>query len=388
MRIGISVLTHSGHSVWENGLGQNVCYFAQLLRGLPFVTDIVLLNCGDQNALAPEVEAAALGLRLIAPREATDLVDVVFEMGGGLDVEWLDHMRALGKKVVFFCCGQPYVGLIEPTIFKKDGYFARATRCDEIWILEKDREFAPMLRALHRCPVVEVPFLWDPVFVEQRVRAVEAAGLTFGYQPMPDLVSPRRLRVSIFEPNISVVKCCTIPLLICEAAHRIDAEAIDRVHVLNSVQMKDHPTFSFMTSSLELGKKNKLHLDHRHDFVGYASQYVDAVVAHQWNNTQNIVYLDALYGGYPLIHNSPWLGTVGYFYTESRVNEGAGQLLNAAYMHDVAFRDYQAETRAFLARLSPANAKNRSDYARTLLAIGGANLPRSNGRRAACRAVA
>ncbi|MBR8334152.1 DUF2827 family protein [Burkholderia ambifaria] len=382
MRIGISVLTHAKHSVWENGLGQNVCFFVQMLRGLPFVTDIVLLNCGDQHTLAPEVDAAAFGLRLVAPRDATDLVDVVFEMGGGLDVEWLDHVRAQGKKVVYFCCGQPYVGLVEPTIFKKDGYFTRATRCDEVWILGKDRAFAPMLRALHRCPVVEMPFLWDPVFVEQRISAVQAAGMRFGYQPVPGMASPRRLRVGIFEPNISVVKCCTLPLLICDTVFRRDTHAIERVHVLNSVQMKDHPTFSFMTGSLDLGKRGKLHLDHRHDFVGYASQFVDAVVAHQWQNEQNIAYLDALYGGYPLIHNSPWLGTVGYAYNDSNVEEAASQLLNAAYMHDVAHEDYVGEARAFLARLAPTHARNRSDYARTLLA-----LVRTGGRRTAERGL-
>ncbi|QVN21293.1 DUF2827 family protein [Burkholderia pyrrocinia] len=369
MRIGISVLTHAGQSVWENGLGQNVFFLVQLLQKIPFVTEIVLLNCGDQRHVASEAGDALPGIRLVAPRDATDLIDLVFEMGGGLDVEWLDHIRARGKKVVFFCCGQPYAGLIEPTVFKKNGYFSRATRCDEVWMLSKDRAFAPMLRALHRCPVVEVPFLWDPVFIEQRIRTVEAAGLQFGYQVMPEPISPRRLRTAIFEPNISVVKCCTIPLLICDVAFRRDAASIERVHVLNSIHMKDHPTFSFLTSSLALNENGKLCLDQRHDFVGYISQYGDAIVAHQWHNDQNIAYLDALYGGYPLIHNSPWLEAVGYYYPDSNVEEGAGQLLNAAYMHDLAHEDYVTQARGFLAQLSPDHPRNQSDYARALLAL-------------------
>ncbi|WP_321800200.1 DUF2827 family protein [Burkholderia sp. BCC1988] len=363
------MLTHAGHSVWENGLGQNVFFLVQLLRELPFVTDIVLLNCGDQDQVSPEAEKAAFGARLVASRDAADLVDVVIEMGGGLEVEWLDYIRALGKKVVFLCCGQPYVGLIEPSVFKKGGYFTRATRCDEIWVLEKDREFIPMLRTLHRCPVIEIPFLWDPVFIEQRSREVEAAGLRFGYQPLPELVSPRRLRAAIFEPNISVVKCCTIPLLICDAAFRRDAAAIDRVHVLNSLHLKEHPTFSFLTGSLMLNEKGRLHLDHRHDFVGYVSQYVDAIVAHQWHNDQNIAYLDALYGGYPLVHNSPWLGSTGYFYSGSNVDEGADALLNVGYMHDIAHADYVEQARDFLKRLSPEHPRNLSGYARRLLAL-------------------
>lgn len=47
MRIGISVFTHAGQNVWENGLGQNVFYLARLLRTLPFVEEVLLLNCAD-----------------------------------------------------------------------------------------------------------------------------------------------------------------------------------------------------------------------------------------------------------------------------------------------------------------------------------------------------
>ncbi|MFP3632511.1 DUF2827 family protein, partial [Burkholderia sp. SIMBA_045] len=84
-----------------------------------------------------------------------------------------------------------------------------------------------------------------------------------------------------------------IPLLVCEAAARAEPESVSRVHVLNSVQMQRHPTFEFLTRSLELARDNKLQLDQRHDFVGYMSQFANAVVSHQWHNDQNILYLDA-----------------------------------------------------------------------------------------------
>ncbi|MEN8505384.1 MULTISPECIES: DUF2827 domain-containing protein [Paraburkholderia] len=370
MRIGISVLTHTGQSVWENGLGQNIFFFAQLLRALPFVTDVVLLDCGDQRELPPEAVNLAQEFRLVPPREATDLVDVVFEMGGGLDVEWLDHIRALGKKVVFFCCGQPYAGLVEPSVFKKSGYFSRAQRCDEIWILAKDLAFKPMLQTLHRCPVFEVPFLWNPVFIERRVALVAQAGFHFGYEPAPKRDTPRALRVAIFEPNISVVKCCVIPMLVCDEAFRKDPATIARMHVLNSIQMKDHPSFAFLTRSLDLHKHEKIHLDQRHDFVGYMSQHANAVVAHQWHNAQNIAYLDALYGGYPLVHNSPWLAELGYYYADSDIAAGGAQLVKAARDHDADHDAYMRRARAFLARLNPLDADNRAQYARRLLDLG------------------
>ncbi|MCZ8254234.1 MAG: DUF2827 family protein, partial [Polaromonas sp.] len=55
MRIGISVLTHAGQNIWENGLGQNVIFLAQAFQRLPFVESVVLLNGGDQQTMPPQV---------------------------------------------------------------------------------------------------------------------------------------------------------------------------------------------------------------------------------------------------------------------------------------------------------------------------------------------
>ncbi|RBB32227.1 DUF2827 domain-containing protein [Burkholderia reimsis] len=382
MRVGISVLTHEGQSIWENGLGQNVFFLAGLLRSLPAVSQVLLINCGDRTTVPHEAEALAQGYPLMAARAATDLVDVVIEMSGGLDLEWVDYIRALGKKVIFMCCGQPYVGLIEPSIFERRGFFSRAERCDEIWVLGKDRAFIPMLRSLHRCPVFEVPYLWDPVFLDARAKQVEQNGHAFGYvlrRRRTDGNQPHGLKVAILEPNISVNKCFAVPALICDEAYRKDSRAIERLDILNSVHMAEHPTFTFLTRSLKLHEKQKVHFYARHDFVGYMSQHADAVVSHQWGNDQNYLYLDALYGGYPLVHNSPWLMEAGYFYEGSNVKEGAAMLLFAAYEHDAGHDGYMRRARALFSRLSPHDAGNRAAYAQRLLHASRQTIARAVG---------
>ncbi len=363
-------MTHAGQSVWENGLGQNVIFLGRLLRSLPGVDDVVFLNCGDQSGLPDEVDALGFGFRLVKPREATDMIDVAIEMSGGLDVEWLDYLRALGKKVVFHCCGQPYAALAEPTVFDVTGFFSRAQRCDEIWILPSYRDLMPMLRTLHRCPVVEVPYLWDATFLERRAAFVGANGFTFGYHALGAReYTYRALRVGIFEPNISVTKTCSIPMLIGDAAYRANPDSVAELHVLNSIGMKDHPTFSFLANSLDLTRAGKARFDQRHDFVGYVSQHLDAIVSHQWHHSQNYLYLDALHGGYPLIHNSPWLHDVGYFYSGFDVAKGAQRLIEASREHDANLERYRSRAQAFLARLSPDAAHNASAYVRRLLAL-------------------
>jgi hypothetical protein len=46
-----------------------------------------------------------------------------------------------------------------------------------------------MLRVLHRCPVHEIPYIWSPQFLMQRVAELEKDGYSFGYtKRVPDAV--------------------------------------------------------------------------------------------------------------------------------------------------------------------------------------------------------
>jgi hypothetical protein len=368
MRIGISVITHAGQNVWENGLGQNTFHLARLFRALPFVERVVLLNCGDQDAVPSQAAEDAAEFPLLRPAEATDLIDVALEMGGALDLEWLDYIRALGKKVVFMACGQPYATLAEPNIFARGGYGARPDRCDELWVLPKDARFAPMLRVAHRCAVEVVPFLWSPVFLERSAAAVEANGQHFGWRPPPPGTHPG-LRAAIFEPNISVLKSGVIPLLICDEAYRRERGAVSQLRALNTAHMVEHPTFNFLAHSLDLVKDQKAVFLAREEFAGHMATQSDLVVSHQWLNDENYLYLDALWGGYPLVHNSPWIRDLGYYYPDFDIDAGAGQVLTAWRDHADNLDGYCARARAFIAPLDPLDPANRDAYGRRLLSL-------------------
>lgn len=380
IRIGISVVTQEGQSIWQNGLGQNVIFLAEAFQRLPFVESVVLIDVGKQKAMPHQVDTVAKNLRVLTLSESTDAVDVIVEMGGALDTQWLDLMRARGRKVVFYCCGQPYVGLIEPAVFSKPSHAPRPDRCDEIWLLPKDESYTPLMRTLHRCAVYTVPFIWHPQFIEQRIAEVAAHGFQYGYQPRAAATTAAAqregLRVAIFEPNISVVKTSSIPMLVCDEAYRTDRSSVAAMHVLNTLHIKDHPTMLHLANSLDLVREHKATFHGRHDIVGFMSQYADAVVSHQWQNDQNYMYLDALYGDYPLIHNSPWLREAGYYYCGFDAREGARQLLLAGQNHERTLGGYRERSQRLFDAVNPFSQANLDAYADRLL-----NLCRDSGWR-------
>jgi len=371
MRVGISVLSHESQSIWQNGLGQNVVFLAQAFQHLSLVDSVVLIDVGSEQKLPPEVDAIAPGLRIVTLQEATDDVDVIIEMAGALDCQWLDLMRARGRKVVYFCCGQPYVGLIEPAIFERPVYASRPDHCDEVWLMPKDRLYVPFLRTLHRCPAHIVPFIWHAAFVEARVAEVRAHALDFRFATS----SAAReaigggLRVAIFEPNISVVKAASIPMLVCDEAYRADRGSVSAMHVLNTLHMKDHLTMLHLANSLDLVREHRATFHGRHDTVGFMAQHADAVVAHQWGNDQNYSYLDVLYGDYPLIHNSPWLAGAGYYYPGFDAADGGRLLRDAARHHHEQLDAYRERSRAVFEAVNPFRQANLDVFETRLRAL-------------------
>jgi len=350
MRIGISTLSTAEQNIWSAGITQNALFLAKLLRSIPFVRDVVLLDVGSEDSLGPQADLDWFGTRMLKLPYAADQMDVIIEMAGAIDTPWLDLQRARGKKVVWHCVGQPYAGLVEGTLFRETGFFLRTERHDAIWLLPKDAAFIPMLRTLHRCQVEVAPYIWDSVFLSQRIDEISKLGLHFGYRARAEVAnSSKGWNLAIFEPNISPIKSGLISMLVVDAVCREAPDAIRHLHVLNTLHLVEHPTLLFFANSLDVVRQHKTVFTGRHDIGGFIGHHqVDAIVAHQWQNDQNYVYLDALYGGYPLIHNSPWLKHAGYYYPDFEVQQGAAQLRYAMASHDENLDGYAERSALYL----------------------------------------
>ncbi|HEY2751637.1 MAG TPA: DUF2827 family protein [Phenylobacterium sp.] len=366
LRVGISILSTEGRNVWNSGIDQNVYFLASLLDGIPFVDRVLLLDCGDQHRAPDDAGSFADRFPIVQLREADDLVDVVIELAGGLEREWCARFRARGGKIATHLCGHVYAPFVAQTIFDHRTYFSAEPR-DEIWILAKDQQFRAMLRAIHRCPVFETPYLWAPDFLDESAATMASQGLSFGYRP--GSLSAGGAVPAIFEPNISPMKVGIIPFLICEEMQRADPHALARVHFMNTAHMKNHHTLVSLVGNSDLYKVGKVRIEARDYFTKVMGGGANLVVSHQITWSQNYLYLDALHGNYPLIHNSTLFSDAGYYYPDSDVPAGVEQLRLAIADHDHNLDSYAARAAAKIASLSPDNRVNRDAYARRLLAL-------------------
>lgn len=372
INIGISVFATQGASIWNSGINQNLAFLVLLLRNSSHVGKVYLLNGGDSEKLPVGLGFDGLDALLVRPHEVTYDLDVVIEMGAQLPLEWLRHVHALGTRIVTFLVGHTYSGQCEGPMFGQPGGATfHDTPWHEVWILPHHAKTCePMLKTITRVPVLSMPHLWSPIFLDRQIAQLNQRGHHFGYRHGAAEAALSGWRVAIFEPNISVVKNCFIPMLVCDQAYRLQSDSVTRMMVMNTFHMKEHPTFNRFASHLDLTRDGKASYEPRIAFADCMAEHaMDAVVAHHWECGLNYAYYDALHGGYPLIHNSNFLrdASVGFYYPGFSAKAGGSTLLNAWSQEPGFWDDYRRQCATYLQRLAPTNPENIQAFMKRLL---------------------
>ena len=364
LRVGISLFVRKGNqSLWENGIFQNCLFLAQLLQRSPRVSEVFLVAGGgggdEADAMAFLKESPVPVINMDA---AMHQLDLMIEMSAQLSKEWMVAFKETGRKVVSMRVGNDYVIDIERMVFDKPhGLLITGGPYDEVWTLpEYINTCVPYFASTFRAPVRTVPHLWSPELLEKAMREADGDS-QFGYQP-----GRKRWRMGMFEPNVCMVKTSHIPMLVCEAAHRAQPDITERVQVYNTVHLKEDPVFNGFANSLDIVRHGIASFEGRFPIWQLLSKQTDAVVSHQWENAQNYVYYEALYGGYPLIHNSHLIAGCGYRYHGFDCEEGGKALCNAFAVHDENLAQYRAQAREFLATLDPLAQSNVATYTQVI----------------------
>jgi hypothetical protein len=364
--VGLTFFLREKESVWNNGAWQNCVFLWQLLRASSGVGRVFAINGGDAPEPAAGLMLKGLGIDFVRIEDVVDELDVLIEGAAQVSAENVERVRARGGKAVGYKFGNAFVIDAERIIHGKEaGAIFNGARFDEIWTTPQHvRTCASYWETCYRCPVRVLPHIWEPLFVDAAVKEFPE-GLKFGYQP-----GRAAKRIAIFEPNINIVKTCIIPMLACEQAFRRCPDAVGDIYVTNAIQLKEHLTFKHFANALDIVKAGRCSFESRYNTPWFMAKYGDVMVSSQWENAMNYAYYDALYGGYPLVHNSEMLPKgVGYYYEGFDAADGGSALLSALITHDARAEEYQKTASAFLETVRTTAPTNIEAHERALNAL-------------------
>ncbi len=403
-RLTVGVTVHltaaPGTSIWSAGGTQNCVFLCAALRACPNVGRVLLINCGD--AAEPPAAYMLSGVDVVRFDPALlDQLDVLIECGSQVSAENVARVRARGGRAVAYRFGNNAVldaermvrgplsrqlgdvlapaalAALAPLLKAKDGgAMLNGAAFDEVWTIpQHERTCRSYFEITLRAPVRVVPHIWEPTFIDAAVAEMAkdpaTASLTFGYQARAGAK-----RISIFEPNINLIKNCVFPLLVAESAFRRRRDLIEHVWCTNSLDLIKLPMFESFVWSLDLQRTKGadgnpvVTFDGRYNTPFWLAKSTDVVLSWQWENGLNYLWYDALYGAYPLVHNSEMLPKgVGYYYEGFDAEDGGNVLTAALLDHDAHADDYRARATSFLAGVRAAAPANVEAHTRALAAL-------------------
>ena len=345
MKIGVTVFLREGtHHLWENGLGQNALFLLMLLERLPQVSHCFVVNGGPGSAHdmpCPVLDWA----------EAATTCDLIIELGAHIHDDWASAFRARGGRIIGMRVANDFaIDMQSIAHHRPPGQLVFGVVYDQIWTLPAFAEsctawYAHVLRA----PVRIMPHLWSPTLI--------AADGVAHYRP-----GTGRWFAAIMEPNISTVKTCHVPLLVCEQVFRSTPGFLSSIHLYNADPFPVDGYFAQFAATLDCVRQGLVSFAPREKTSVVLREAANCLVSHTIENAQNYLHYEALFGGYPLIHNSGLLGGCGYRYRDLDCEDGARVMIAALLGHDAGLHAYLSKVRDFLGTLDPTSAANIATY--------------------------
>jgi hypothetical protein len=358
LNIGVTIcLQEENESVWINGIKQNAIFLVRMLMNSKENYNVYIVNTSNiaiTNGLGWDINH----YKTVQFTDIMDKLDIIIPLGGSLNSEITDYLRRRGCKVVPYKCGNEYIISMENIIFGRADQKPDYPEVDQVWnIPQMENTNHHYWRMFYKAETITIPFIWNSMFIDDHIKELKSQGKLTHYQP-----SNKPKRISIFEPNINVYKFAMYPLLIAEDLYRINPSLIDKIKVTNTQKIRFYGEFVHLMNQLNIVKDGKATFENRFPIAWFLSEYTDIVIAHQWENALNYAYLDAIYMGYPLVHNAHLCKDCGYYYEGFNVNEGKEQLLYAITEHDKHIEEYEEKNKKVLFRYSTDNMEVVEQY--------------------------
>jgi hypothetical protein len=387
MKIGITLgLRKPNESMWINGIKLNAIF---LMNALQKTGNKVILLDTSKNVTRgkggrlkdDEIAWDSKKFPIYDYEQYLASCDVLILLGTAIGPEEVDKFRLTGpnKKVIKYACGNNYVIDMENMIHKKPEDVENIgvtfnQNIDEVWYVPQqgyqNQDYYSITHRLPREKVFAVPFIWDPMFIDE----IEGhyGGMTVDengnemlkvddipiYQPGKAV---KDLELTVFEPNLNVVKFSMIPMLIAEQYLHLGGEPFKKLNIVSASGLYKNPFWRRFIGKLHLtSKKNedgksKIMVQHRFPIHYILSQMTDIVISHQWENPLNYAYLDVMYLQFPLIHNADMIKDAGYFYPDFEAEKGAELLKHVIENHDNNIDAYNERNEEVMTRYTVYN---------------------------------
>lgn len=377
IRIGITVLIDKpGDSIFTNGIRQNVIILRDIYEKCRNVEAAYIINTAKNVEInsTDDTPWKNYAQHIITLEEAKEKCDLIVVGHGSIHREKYKEFKSLGKKIVKQIMGAELSVFNETILFKPDDqsrniYVRNSGTVSAVWLsphfFDRDRF---LFETQYDCPTYVGPYIWDPKFIEEHAKLLNQKNeKEFPGKYVP--TGKKQKRISTTEPNINMVKTSLVPIITTEIFYRKHPDLLEYLNVFCGETIRKKPDMINFARELDAYKAKKMFFESRYPMVWTLQKHTDIILAHQNQCELNYAYLDASWLGYPVVHNSPLMKDLGWYYPENDSNKAVEHLAYIAEHFDNnehQNEEYMNKSRNYAYRYSINNPENIRGYERLI----------------------
>ena len=371
MNIGITIgLTKDNEPLWTNGIKLNILNLAKTLMCIPN-TNVWILNTTKEVEDLSKVDWDTNEYKTYKLTDKADELDVLIMLGTSLPESYVQTLRTTNKKikVVKYQCGNNYIIDMERSLFgDKDTELhpSWGSVQDETWYVPQqgyqNHDYYQVAFRQNSSQVKPVPFVWNPEHLDRFILETNLNGVHYTTK------DPLKKQILTMEPNMNVVKYSMVPIMMVENLYRNRGDVFEKLIVAGGDKILKNNYYKRMVFQFDIVKQNppKIKYIGRYPAPMLFAREADIIISHQWENPLNYAYLDALYYGYPLIHNADFIKDAGYYYDGFNIIQGSDILEHVLENHDKNLDEYALKNKPVLNRYLSTNPEIVDTYRKLL----------------------
>lgn len=352
----VGIIIHSGSHLFSSGIIQNAYFNYQCFEHMGLKPEFLCFDNDPKGFGYKDLKMKQIVYTDKTKFEPSDYF-MVMTVTRAMDKVTYKFFKDAGVSVCAFICGNCIMFDQEDFCRGSRGqatFIDSNSKSDQLWIIPSFWSSHEYIETIRRTPAFVVPHLWSPEIIKEFAPKFYGKPETEIYYN-PKNHKGKKINILILESNMALLKNAWIPMVACEKLHQEYPDLIDTVYVFN--YPKDDLAWK-MADSLTLDTDKKLRRFARLSFPEIMLHFnslesMPIILSYQVHNTLNYLYYEALYYGYPLVHNSPDLDKCGYFYPEFNIGKCVEQLLLTSNIHNDNLEKYNTKSKKYLKRVDP-----------------------------------
>ena len=374
-KIMVGILTNPvSKNYFNNGLHQNAYFLYKLLERIPSVQPLLVYPGALLGTDPPDtIEIFDVTAHRISKFETEYHLDALLLVSAVIDGRYLQLFKDKGVKMAAVIYGNRYVMDMETTVFghllgpeglrnqSRRDLYREDCAPDAVWVSPHFAWQKDYIQHRYQGSHSYVcPYIWDPVLLDLKYHQHPAFGATPCFAPG----KPQNKKMFCTEPNINVLKTSLFPALAADLAYTSDpAGSFEHFYLYNAKRAITYSDdfASYMGRFLSVRDKK---ISFR-DRTGFPTMTKSAQILfhHHFQNGLNYTMLEAAHLRLPVVHNSEWMPSLGYYYDGANITDAARQIHHALGHEDRDdLEDYNAQCQKTLDQFSINNIENIKGY--------------------------